>query len=228
MQIEIFINWFHVIFLAVWVDDDWSYSFIVPGTIIALGGLVIWLFLVPKPEDVNLSSDITVSSKKYVFIFSSNCLISKPFQDLAFETCFLFTFFENVNKVSCLFTIWVQKIVLRPTFCLLGKPKICKWHLRTARGVNSIAAISRIFRMWGKYLINQYKVCTVWKYSYFSTTQNLSECIKNDHFLKLVVVKVVEMPLFEQKNSGISTLSFLIYIAINYCSLIRMFVKCNV
>ena len=110
VQIEIFINWFHVIFLAVWVDDDWSYSFIVPGTIIALGGLVIWLFLVPKPEDVNLSSDITVSSKKYVFIFSSNRLISKPFQDLAFETCFLFTFWKCKQSQLFVYNLGPKKL----------------------------------------------------------------------------------------------------------------------
>ncbi|XP_071942356.1 glucose-6-phosphate exchanger SLC37A2-like [Antedon mediterranea] len=37
---------------AIWVDDDWGWSFIVPGIIIAGMGLIIFLFLVVYPEDV--------------------------------------------------------------------------------------------------------------------------------------------------------------------------------
>ena len=48
------------IFAGIFVEDDWAYSFIVPGSIIAVGGFIIWLVLVPRPEDVNLSSDLSV------------------------------------------------------------------------------------------------------------------------------------------------------------------------
>ena len=47
-------------FSGLFVEDDWAYSFIVPGSIIAIGGFIIWLVLVPRPEDVNLSSDLSV------------------------------------------------------------------------------------------------------------------------------------------------------------------------
>jgi len=36
------------------VDEDWGLSFIVPGAMIAIYGVVIWMFLVPRPEDVDL------------------------------------------------------------------------------------------------------------------------------------------------------------------------------
>jgi len=48
------------ILAGIFVEDDWAYSFIVPGSIIAVGGFIIWLVLVPRPEDVNLSSDLSV------------------------------------------------------------------------------------------------------------------------------------------------------------------------
>jgi hypothetical protein len=32
------------------VDDDWGLSFVVPGLIIVGMGVVVWLFLVAKPE----------------------------------------------------------------------------------------------------------------------------------------------------------------------------------
>ena len=67
-------SWNILTFLGVWVDDDWGLSFIVPGSIIAAGGFIVWLFLVPKPEDVNLSSDITVSQ----IICVGNCCTKVP------------------------------------------------------------------------------------------------------------------------------------------------------
>lgn len=45
-------------FLAgLFVADNWGISFLVPGIIIMVGGVIIWLFLLPKPEDIDLSLD---------------------------------------------------------------------------------------------------------------------------------------------------------------------------
>ena len=32
------------------VDENWGLSFIVPGAMITIYGVVIWMFLVPRPE----------------------------------------------------------------------------------------------------------------------------------------------------------------------------------
>ena len=37
-----------------YVSDNWGLSFIVPGLLIAGGGLLIWLFMIVKPEDVGI------------------------------------------------------------------------------------------------------------------------------------------------------------------------------
>ncbi|XP_055346808.1 glucose-6-phosphate exchanger SLC37A2-like isoform X2 [Paramacrobiotus metropolitanus] len=39
---------------GVWVNHEWGYSFIVPGLIIAACGVIAYLFVVVKPEDVGL------------------------------------------------------------------------------------------------------------------------------------------------------------------------------
>ncbi|GAV01736.1 hypothetical protein RvY_12396 [Ramazzottius varieornatus] len=41
---------------GVWVNDEWGYSFIVPGLIIAGCGILAFFFVVVKPEDVDLPS----------------------------------------------------------------------------------------------------------------------------------------------------------------------------
>ena len=40
------------------VTSNWGLSFIVPGAIIAAVGFVLFLFLVPRPEDIGLTSDV--------------------------------------------------------------------------------------------------------------------------------------------------------------------------
>ncbi|KAG9508955.1 Glucose-6-phosphate exchanger SLC37A2 [Fragariocoptes setiger] len=37
------------------VEKSWGLSFVIPGLIIAIGGMIIFLFLVPRPEDVGLT-----------------------------------------------------------------------------------------------------------------------------------------------------------------------------
>ena len=36
--------------LGAFVDHDWGLSFVVPGILIAVVGVFMWLFLVPRPE----------------------------------------------------------------------------------------------------------------------------------------------------------------------------------
>ena len=36
--------------LGAFVDTDWGLSFVAPGVIIIVFGIVMWLFLVPRPE----------------------------------------------------------------------------------------------------------------------------------------------------------------------------------
>lgn len=45
------------ILAGAFVEDNWGLSFIVPSIIIAVGGFILWLFLVPKPDDVDLRLD---------------------------------------------------------------------------------------------------------------------------------------------------------------------------
>jgi MFS transporter, OPA family, solute carrier family 37 (glycerol-3-phosphate transporter), member 1/2 len=40
---------------GIWVNQQWGYSFIVPGIIVAVMGVFSYLFVVIKPEDVGLS-----------------------------------------------------------------------------------------------------------------------------------------------------------------------------
>ena len=41
---------FPIYILGAFVDTDWGLSFIVPGIIIIVFGIIMWLFLVPRPE----------------------------------------------------------------------------------------------------------------------------------------------------------------------------------
>lgn len=43
------------IIAAEFVEKDWGLSFMVPGAIMAIAGLIIFLFLVPNPIDVGCS-----------------------------------------------------------------------------------------------------------------------------------------------------------------------------
>ena len=46
---------------GIFLETDWSLSFFVPGLIIALGGLLIFLFLVVEPSDVGCTVTNPVS-----------------------------------------------------------------------------------------------------------------------------------------------------------------------
>ena len=45
-----FVMHFPIYILGAFVDNDWGLSFIVPGIIIIVFGIIMWLFLVPRPE----------------------------------------------------------------------------------------------------------------------------------------------------------------------------------
>lgn len=43
---------------AEYVDTDWGLSFIYPGLVMGAVGAVVWLFLIPEPRAVGLSTGI--------------------------------------------------------------------------------------------------------------------------------------------------------------------------
>ena len=45
---------FSIYILGAFVDTDWGLSFVVPGIIIIVFGIIMWLFLVPRPEGLNV------------------------------------------------------------------------------------------------------------------------------------------------------------------------------
>ena len=45
---------FPIHILGAFVDTDWGLSFVVPGIIIIVFGIIMWLFLVPRPEGMNV------------------------------------------------------------------------------------------------------------------------------------------------------------------------------
>ena len=45
---------FPIYILGAFVDTDWGLSFVVPGIIIIVFGIIMWLFLVPRPEGMNV------------------------------------------------------------------------------------------------------------------------------------------------------------------------------
>ena len=45
---------FPIHILGAFVDTDWGLSFVVPGIIIIGFGIIMWLFLVPRPEGMNV------------------------------------------------------------------------------------------------------------------------------------------------------------------------------
>jgi sugar phosphate permease len=49
---------------GVFVDSAWGLSFIIPGIIIFVMGIIVWLFLVPSPEDVDCQEPDQVGDKK--------------------------------------------------------------------------------------------------------------------------------------------------------------------
>ncbi|XP_064650598.1 glucose-6-phosphate exchanger SLC37A2-like [Lineus longissimus] len=49
---------------GVFVDKQWGLSFIVPGIIIFCMGIIVWLFLVPSPEDVGCEDPDQVGNQK--------------------------------------------------------------------------------------------------------------------------------------------------------------------
>ena len=48
-------------FTGYYVSDDWGMSFIVPGLLIAGCGLLVWLFMIAKPEDIGIELEATES-----------------------------------------------------------------------------------------------------------------------------------------------------------------------
>ena len=99
------------IFVGIFVEDDWAYSFIVPGSIIAVGGFIIWLVLVPRPEDVNLSSDLSVRfsilffTKLFRLLYKLFRKVDKPFSRLRFwivSTNILYIFWVHMSFLSSL------------------------------------------------------------------------------------------------------------------------------
>ena len=46
---------FPIYILGAFVDTDWGLSFVVPGIIIIVFGIIMWLFLVPRPEGINVN-----------------------------------------------------------------------------------------------------------------------------------------------------------------------------
>ncbi|XP_034971422.1 glucose-6-phosphate exchanger SLC37A1 isoform X1 [Zootoca vivipara] len=49
-----------------WVSTSWGLSFVVPGVIIALMGIVCFLFLIEHPRDANCTSSSSSNSKSYM------------------------------------------------------------------------------------------------------------------------------------------------------------------
>nr|XP_056714217.1 glucose-6-phosphate exchanger SLC37A1 [Euleptes europaea] len=49
-----------------WVSTCWGLSFVVPGVIISVMGIVCYLFLIEHPEDINSASTSTNNSKSYM------------------------------------------------------------------------------------------------------------------------------------------------------------------
>jgi OPA family glycerol-3-phosphate transporter-like MFS transporter 1/2 len=42
-----------------YVNDDWGLSFMVPGILIAAGGILVFLFMIVRPEDVGIDLECT-------------------------------------------------------------------------------------------------------------------------------------------------------------------------
>uniref|UniRef100_A0A673ILQ1 Glucose-6-phosphate exchanger SLC37A2 n=1 Tax=Sinocyclocheilus rhinocerous TaxID=307959 RepID=A0A673ILQ1_9TELE len=88
---------------GVYVSSAWGLSFIVPGIIIASAGVICFLFLVEKPEDVNCTlpqhhvSSLTI--KKICTIFCSMTLLPGVVE---FSLCLLFA-----KLVSYTFLYWL-------------------------------------------------------------------------------------------------------------------------
>ena len=55
---------------AAFVDHNWGLSFVVPGCLIAIVGILVYLFLVPDPNHVELSSvlDPSISEKEMLLV----------------------------------------------------------------------------------------------------------------------------------------------------------------
>ena len=51
----------NLLFTGYYVSDDWGMSFIVPGLLIAGCGLLVWLFMIAKPEDIGIELEATES-----------------------------------------------------------------------------------------------------------------------------------------------------------------------
>ncbi|XP_078246652.1 glucose-6-phosphate exchanger SLC37A1 [Pogona vitticeps] len=61
-----------------WVSTCWGLSFIVPGIIISLMGIVCFLFLIEHPKDVNCASTLSSSDSKSYLNGSNRFIVLKP------------------------------------------------------------------------------------------------------------------------------------------------------
>lgn len=60
------------------MNDNWGLSFIVPGILVAAGGLLIWLFMIVKPEDVGIDL-ATMENQENRSDFDNTGIVSQPY-----------------------------------------------------------------------------------------------------------------------------------------------------
>uniref|UniRef100_A0A672SXM9 Glucose-6-phosphate exchanger SLC37A2 n=1 Tax=Sinocyclocheilus grahami TaxID=75366 RepID=A0A672SXM9_SINGR len=100
---------------GVYVSSAWGLSFIVPGIIIASAGVICFLFLVEKPEDVNCTLPqhhvSSLTSKKICTIFQYD---SSTF---AFSCCQDRSKYHNVTIAKC--AVFMLQGVVEFSLCLL-------------------------------------------------------------------------------------------------------------
>ena len=86
------------------MEDDWGWSFMVPGIIIAIMGLINWFLMVPKPEFVGLD-DNSVSE---VTFYLEECILVTLF------CCFIYIYcFSKLNFSSYFWTVSYPFVVSR-------------------------------------------------------------------------------------------------------------------
>ncbi|KFV05307.1 Glycerol-3-phosphate transporter [Tauraco erythrolophus] len=61
---------------AYWVSTCWGLSFVMPGVIIAVMGIVCFLFLIEHPKDVSCSCTLSSVKMQHLLIDSENCSVS--------------------------------------------------------------------------------------------------------------------------------------------------------
>ncbi|KFO76140.1 Glycerol-3-phosphate transporter, partial [Cuculus canorus] len=61
---------------AYWVSTCWGLSFVIPGVIIAVMGIVCFLFLIEHPKDISCSCTPSSVKMQHLLIDSENCSVS--------------------------------------------------------------------------------------------------------------------------------------------------------